>query len=318
MADMPLVSVVIPCYNHENYVQECIQSVINQDYSNIELIIIDDGSSDHSVEKINEMIPGCEKRFVRFEFRVRGNKGLSETLNEATEWSKGKYLSTIASDDILFPNKTSVLVEQLEGDYSIAGAFSGCQLIDQAGKIIGHRNPPARCYSFDEIIMRKHIIIAPAQLLRIECVKAVGGYPSGLYIEDWYMWLALTQKGYKLKVVEGELVQYRQHDANISKDALKMHKGRVRILECFSENPLWNKAMAQIFLVASLDFTAISKSNAFKLLVDGVWYNKKIIFSYWFFKTFLMIVTPRSVISLIKGLVRWFSDILVKMVERVW
>lgn len=82
----PLVSIVIPCYNHEKYVQESIQSVIEQDYDNIELIIIDDGSSDNSVTKIKEMIQVCQKRFKRFEFRHRPNKGLCATLNEALAW----------------------------------------------------------------------------------------------------------------------------------------------------------------------------------------------------------------------------------------
>ena len=83
MVNMPLVSIAIPSYNHEIYVQECIRSVIDQDYRNIELIIIDDGSTDNSVEKIEELIPLCKKRFVRFEFLCRENKGLSATLNEA-------------------------------------------------------------------------------------------------------------------------------------------------------------------------------------------------------------------------------------------
>lgn len=62
----PLVSIVIPCYNHAQFVQESIQSVIDQDYKNIELIIIDDGSKDNSIDVIKEMIPVCEERFTRF------------------------------------------------------------------------------------------------------------------------------------------------------------------------------------------------------------------------------------------------------------
>ena len=104
-SNQPLVSVVIPCYNHENFVQDSIQSVINQTYQNIELIIIDDGSKDGSVEKIQEMIPACQERFVRFEFRYRPNKGLSATLNEALEWCEGDFVSFLSSDDYYHKDK---------------------------------------------------------------------------------------------------------------------------------------------------------------------------------------------------------------------
>ena len=69
MTTTPLVTIAIPCYNHEQYVQDSIQSIIDQSYSNIELIIIDDGSKDNSVLKIQELISICTNRFSRFEFR---------------------------------------------------------------------------------------------------------------------------------------------------------------------------------------------------------------------------------------------------------
>ncbi|WP_083829471.1 glycosyltransferase family A protein [Oceanimonas sp. GK1] len=101
MNNNPLVSVVIPCYNHAQFVQESIQSVIDQDYENIELIIIDDGSKDNSVEVIQEMIPACEERFKRFEFRHRPNKGLCATLNEGIGLAAGDIIGFCSSDDIL-------------------------------------------------------------------------------------------------------------------------------------------------------------------------------------------------------------------------
>ena len=104
--EKPLVSVVIPCYNHEKFVQDCIQSVIDQTYENIELIIIDDGSKDNSVKVIQEL---ADK--YGFTFIHRPNKGLSATLNEGIRLSKGKYFSAIASDDILFLEKIEKLKE---------------------------------------------------------------------------------------------------------------------------------------------------------------------------------------------------------------
>ncbi len=90
--DMPLVSMVIPAYNHSAYIRQSIAAIIDQDYPNIELIIIDDGSEDDTVQRIEAEIPACVARFVRFEFRTRPNKGLTKTMNEAVEWAEGEYL----------------------------------------------------------------------------------------------------------------------------------------------------------------------------------------------------------------------------------
>ncbi|MCD6061882.1 MAG: glycosyl transferase family 2, partial [Moraxellaceae bacterium] len=111
---LPLVSVALPCYNHERYVQQCIQSIIDQDYPNLELILIDDGSRDGSVEKMRAMLPACEARFTRFEFRARPNVGLAATLNEMLEWCQGEYFSAVASDDAMLPHKTRLEVDYLQ------------------------------------------------------------------------------------------------------------------------------------------------------------------------------------------------------------
>ncbi len=286
----PLVSIAIPSFNHEGYVKDCILSVINQKYENIELIVIDDGSSDGSIEEIRRLIPACDERFVRFEFRTRKNKGLTETLNEAIEWSKGKYFSAIASDDIIFPDKTLLLVKHLEKDVSLAGVFAGCQLIDKTGQVISTINPPVRYYTFDEIIMRKQTIIAPTQLLRLGCLKDIGGYPKGLYIEDWYMWLALTEKGFRLKVVDGVLAQYRQHDTNISKNIMKMFDGRKQVLKFFESHKKYSFSRAIIAVMAAIDLPSIQRLDAFKFLIEAVSHYPKIIFTRFFAGALLRLI----------------------------
>lgn len=215
MSDNPLVSVAIPCYNHAQFVQETIQSVIEQDYENIELIIIDDGSKDNSVEVIQEMIPACEKRFKRFEFRYRPNKGLCATLNETLEWCDGEFFAPVASDDLIKPKKTSIQVKYLLENKECFGVFGAVELLKEDGSIetvVGKK----ATYKFNDIFLHNHNLPAPTQLLRLKNVKDIGGFNKDILIEDWSMWLYLTEHGRKLSYLDVVLSCYRRHEGNTS------------------------------------------------------------------------------------------------------
>lgn len=241
-SSQPLVSVVIPCYNHEQFVQDSIQSVIDQTYENIELIIIDDGSKDNSVLKIQEMIESCKKRFIRFEFRSRANIGLSATLNEALEWCEGKYFSSIASDDQMLNYKTSMQVKYLEKHDRSVAVFGAVQLIDENDQKLEKIASKARSYSFEDIIMHRHNLLAPTQMIRKKTIEDVDGYNANLFIEDWYMWLLLSRKGEIFSMNE-TFALYRQHDSNISKNLIKMHEGRLKVLKEFQEYKYYTEAV---------------------------------------------------------------------------
>ena len=100
----PLVSVLIPAYNHENYVQETINSIIDQTYQNIELIIYDDGSKDSTWNKIKELEEKCKKRFTNVYFETKENEGTCKTMNKLLDLAKGEYVIVVASDDMIKPN----------------------------------------------------------------------------------------------------------------------------------------------------------------------------------------------------------------------
>ena len=130
----PLVTAVIPVYNHEKYVVESIRSILNQTYQNIELIVLNDGSKDRSHQMILPLVEECQRRFVRFEYINRENIGLSATLNQALAWATGEYFSALASDDAALPEKFEVLVDALEAKGpSYAAAFGNAWFIDDAG-----------------------------------------------------------------------------------------------------------------------------------------------------------------------------------------
>ena len=297
-----LVSIVIASYNHASYVCESIRSVIDQDYDNIELIIIDDGSTDNSDYLIREMIPECLARFRRFEFRARPNKGLTETLNEGLDWTRGLYFACLASDDVLLPNKTSVLVDALQASPGTVGVFGGCFIIDSVGKIIGTLRPRAVFYGFSEILATNYTIIASSQLLMRDAVVKVGGYPRGLNIEDWYMWLKLTERGASLRVIPQILIKYRKHANNISSNAKKMLEARELILKMFSSHRGIELAWARILVAASIDYSRSSKSEAFGYLAYAIGWHPPILLTARFWDAFARVLTPVIALDALKRL----------------
>lgn len=277
--ESPLVSIVIACYNHERFVQDSIQSVINQTYTNIELIIIDDGSIDNSVIKIQQMVESCKKRFARFEFRSRLNKGLSATLNEALEWCQGKYYSPFASDDLMIKDKTDIQVAFLEKNTASVAVFGGVIMIDDNGAFLTKILGKYRQYTFKEIIMHEHDLPAPTQMLRLDIIKEIGGYNSRLLIEDWYMWLKLSKHG-NISYINHILCLYRQHDSNISKNLVRMQEGRLEVLECFKDHPYYKMALKNVQWIRLVEIYGADKDKKyiFKLFFMNPEKTIKIIF----------------------------------------
>ncbi|KZS23634.1 glycosyltransferase [Wohlfahrtiimonas chitiniclastica] len=246
----PLVSVIIPCYNHEQFVQECIQSVIDQDYQNIELIIIDDGSQDQSVQKIEEMRPQCEKRFVRFEFRHRPNKGLCATLNEALKWCEGEYYSPSASDDILLASKISKQVETLMSvGEDIVGVFCGVFVIDKSGNITSQKGRTVKKIDFHKVFLRSCFLPGQAVMLKTDIIRKINGYDEDILIEDLDLFLKIVDKRYYLTAISTPLVKYRRHNENLSSNHNLMIDAVSRILRKYQTNPLYPKALSNSYLI---------------------------------------------------------------------
>jgi alpha-1,3-rhamnosyltransferase len=246
----PLVSVVVPCYNHEGYVKECIQSIIDQSYKNIELIVIDDGSKDASVAVIEELRGACEERFTRFEFSSRENKGLCNTLNQALDWCRGEYFAALASDDQWLPFKTEKQVEYLEVHPKVVAVFGGIILIDENSGFI-RKVEKTGSFEFRDILLSKHFLPAPTALVRRLELQAIGYDPS-IQIEDWNVWLKLSKYNEaRLDSLGDAVALYRQHQNNMSGDAEMMHEQGMKILAQFADDANYKQAVAEYELAMS-------------------------------------------------------------------
>jgi glycosyltransferase involved in cell wall biosynthesis len=242
----PLVSIVIPCYNHENYIEDSIQSIIDQTYARIELIVIDDGSKDQSVEKIQAMLPVCEQRFERVYFNTRPNKGLCATLNEALALCYGTFVSIIASDDLMLAEKIQLQVNYASAYPEVTSFYGGVQLIDFNGEISKVVHRPLEYYTFESILTHNFVLYAPTQFHRLKDVVEIGGFDPNVKIEDWDFLLRLTHSGKKVICIPELLSAYRTHDENMSGNMDFMCTEVLKVLDKYKEHRLYKKAKYEV------------------------------------------------------------------------
>ncbi|EKO3926164.1 glycosyltransferase, partial [Vibrio metschnikovii] len=207
------------------------------------------GSSDGSVNKIKELIEKCQRRFVRFEFRHRPNRGLCATLNEALEWARGEFFSPIASDDVLKDKKISFLIGKHQ-EVEAAVIFGSAEVIDKNNKIkkeiINQKE-----HFFNDLIQFKNMPLAPGALMRTNKIRAVGGFDESIKLEDLYMWLKLTQANERLISYSEVVVSYRDHENNTVKNHKRMHNYRCEVVNLFNQHELFHEAMKKSSIIAA-------------------------------------------------------------------
>jgi len=221
--DMPLVSVIVPSYNHEAYIEECISSVINQTYRHIELIVIDDGSSDRS----REILERLQKQYG-FALEFQENQGVSKTLNKAIRrYAHGKYISCLASDDFIMPDKVDRQVGFLEENPHIDMVFGKVYMVDEKSQIIKDKtifepfDEPVKQIPF-ELLIENNRVPAPSVMMRREIWEKCGGFNENTMIEDFDLWLKIAYQG-SIVYLDDYFAYYRWHWQNVSTQVLKIY-----------------------------------------------------------------------------------------------
>ena len=212
-----LVSVVIPSYNHREFIDSAIASVIAQNYPAVELIVIDDGSTDGSPDWLRRIYG---KRIAHL--MTRENRGTHTAINEGIGLASGKYIAILNSDDVFEPTRLATLLESMQAnDWDIA--FSNLTFIDAQGRpcndhkiAIGHARDLKQLLSFsiEEGIIRQNFLVTSSNLLiKREIFDRVGTFRGFRYCHDWDFLLRCL--GYcSFGWVRQPLLRYRIHKHN--------------------------------------------------------------------------------------------------------
>lgn len=251
----PLVTVIIASYNHAPYIEQCILSVVQQTYPHIELLVIDDGSTDDSVVRIERL-----QQQYGFDLRVQQNRGLTHTLNEAIARAKGSLIAPFGSDDVMVPERIAKQVAYMQSKPEVGICAGNIELIDSSGKLFPEarqrRETPFRRLDFDDVFMeRKPYPPAPTLLFRKEALERVGGFDPQIRLEDLLIELKITHAGYYIDCLGEVLAQYRKHGSNSSKNTPFMVDSILRTYALFKDHPQYEfvrtRFLSSMFLKCS-------------------------------------------------------------------
>ena len=222
----PLVSIVIPLYNGSNYVEEALQSALAQDYENVEIIVVNDGSTDNGAGR-----DVCMKYAERITYLEKPNGGCASALNYGIQHAKGEYVSWLSHDDLYVPNKISYQIgiltrENIDSRRTIISNRGG--LIDGSGKHLMHPSVAKKKY-LDSMSFFKYLLFK-------KCVNGCGLlipkaiFDSGLYFDesmrfvlDWNLWLKMAASGVGVYLDDAVLVSNRVHSGQVTVQQKQLH-----------------------------------------------------------------------------------------------
>jgi glycosyltransferase involved in cell wall biosynthesis len=202
----PLVTILIPTYNRQEYLVEAIDSVLDQDYEPLDVLVLDDGSTDDTPAILEDY---ANRHPDRLRFVRHDNMGEARTTNRGFELARGELVGRFCDDDRALPGAVGKLAGALTADPAAVGAYGAWHHIDERGEIIDTYYPIE--YSIVDSLRLMDFIMGPGSLFRSSVIAEVGGYDPALkYCPDWDFTLRIASHGPLLRIRE-PLYEWRRH-----------------------------------------------------------------------------------------------------------
>ncbi len=218
----PLVSIVIPCYDQARFVRQAVESCLAQDYDALEIIVVDDGSSDNVQGALGELLQSPHLKFLQ-----QKNRGVSEARNTGIAAASGEFLKFLDADDWLAPTIVSKQVAMLRADPSLGFVYCDRVRVDEADQPLEAQ--PIADYDANlsgdlfALLLRGGFFPPFTVLLPRAVLERVGTFDSQFAgTEDYDLWLRITGMGYAVQFLSEPLGYYRRQTASVSRDSAYM------------------------------------------------------------------------------------------------
>jgi glycosyltransferase involved in cell wall biosynthesis len=232
LSSHPLVSIIIPTYNHAHFLGAAIQSALAQDYPHLEVIVVDDGSTDNTREVVGPFLEHPQVRYIYQE-----NHGLSAARNRGIAESRGEYLNFLDADDYLHPAKIARQAQLLDSEPWLAFVYCDVIQVDENGEeidnnySIGLSRRKLDGDIFDSLMLGGYFPVH-AVLIRRSVLDQVGLFDETLKsLEDLHLWLRVSAEGFRARYIDEKLVYYRRYGGSMSQDEVTMHSAYSTVIE---------------------------------------------------------------------------------------
>jgi cellulose synthase/poly-beta-1,6-N-acetylglucosamine synthase-like glycosyltransferase len=218
MSQVPTISVLMPVYNAEKYLAAAVESVLKQTFADFEFLIIDDGSSDRSLQ----ILQSYAAKETRIRLTSRPNTGYVVALNEMLAKARGEFVARMDADDIALPERFARQVAFLRQHSDVLCVGTAQEWIDEDGDVLTHWQPTANSAELQQLMLSgQNHLCHPSAMMRREAAIAVGGYDESLIpSEDLDLWLKLGEIG-QLSNLPETLLKYRIHTSSVSETRVK-------------------------------------------------------------------------------------------------
>jgi len=262
---MSHVSVVIPSYNHEPYIRQAVDSVLAQSHVNLELIVVDDGSSDRSLDYLRSV------RDSRFRLVEQANAGAHNAINRGLAMAQGEYLAILNSDDIFHPDRLAICVRRLQAGADLVATW--LEVIDHESKVLGVKKgwrnmlpwptmpPGGRLAAVDAFVinlLQSNFVSTTSNIVFTRRLyESVGGMVPLRFAHDWDFLLRAV-RSFRCELIEQPLLQYRIHSSN----TISSNRSWMLFEICWIYAVHLNPVMARL-LPASPDVSQVAAEAAF-------------------------------------------------------
>lgn len=236
-----LISVITPLYNSEEYIVACINSVISQTYSNWEMIIVDDCSSDKSIDKAEKIYDERIKII-----KLTENKGAGYARNIAIEQAKGDYIAFLDADDLWDPKKLQLQIKFMK-ESNILFSFTSFGFVNEQGQIIPKVQKALSFVDYDRMLKNNYIGCLTAMYNCSELGKVY--MPEFRKRQDWGLWLRILKKTTIAKSIEEPLAYYRIGNDSLSKNKIKLLKSNFEFYKGYMGLSFFNSLYKMILFL---------------------------------------------------------------------